>query len=197
MSDLGVLAGLLKESGDEKTDFEIIQAEVVSVQVAGTSITIKLRGDPTPVPGIRSMVPVVANDTIWVMRKGTFLLILNHQDTGYHIVGQPGEPAFQNGWSNYGGVWRGAVFRKASGIVKVEGLILHLAGNVANSTIFTLPAGYRPQDHLMFASVGYNGAAETPTRLDVYGTGEVVASPNIATGSGYFTLANISFPAES
>lgn len=195
MSDLGVLAGLLKESGDEETDFEILQGEVISVQAAGTSITISLRGDSTPIPGIRSMVPVIANDTIWVLKKGTFLLVINHQDTGWHVVGQPGEPAFQNGWTNYGGTWRGAVFRKTSGIVKVQGLVIHAAGNVAPSIAFTLPAGYRPGADIMFAAASSNGS-ELATRVDVTSAGDVRLGQGLPSGSGYFSMTGISFPAE-
>ena len=58
----------------------------------------------------------------------------------WHIVNNPGEPAFQNGWVHYDS--RVARFRKYDdGRVRLEGIIK--SGTVATAA-FTLPVGYRP-----------------------------------------------------
>jgi hypothetical protein len=57
-------------------------------------------------------------------------------------VGSAGEPAFRNGWKNYGGAWSRAGFWKdASGVVHLQGT---LTGKKAGKVAFQLPVGYRP-----------------------------------------------------
>lgn len=60
----------------------------------------------------------------------------------WHDVGGGGEPAFENNWVNFAGGFTVASFAKdAIGRVWIRGLVKD--GN-ANTTVFTLPAGYRP-----------------------------------------------------
>lgn len=59
---------------------------------------------------------------------------------GFHIVGTAGEPAFQNGWTNFGFGTAGFYIDSAN-VVHLKGL---LNGGLTNTTAFTLPAGYRP-----------------------------------------------------
>lgn len=61
----------------------------------------------------------------------------------WHIVGDPGEPAFQNGWSNYGGATSGLKFRHLPAIDSVQ-LVGAVKGGTANLPLFTLPVGLRP-----------------------------------------------------
>jgi hypothetical protein len=72
-------------------------------------------------------------------------------DEGWHEIGAPGEPAFENGWVNFGPADATAGFyRDARGIV-------HLKGTIKNGTVataFTLPPGYRPAVTHLFASAG-------------------------------------------
>lgn len=81
-------------------------------------------------------------------------------DTDWHYVGGSGEPAFQNGWVNYGAPYGGARFRKlASGLVVLDGLI---STGTIGAAAFTLPVGYRPgpgaagavRDHIFIAAAG-------------------------------------------
>lgn len=189
MSDLGFnlgeLGGLLR--GEEvKSDSDIIQGTVVSTQ--SPTYTITLQGDTTTIPGVRSLVPLTANDVIWVLKKGNFLLALSHQDTGWHNVGAAGEPVFQSSWVNFGGIYVPARFRKVGGIVTVEGMVK--SGIVPNA-IFTLPAGYRPSIRLYFGGVVQSAFA----RLDVLATGEIAFQTGASTPSDAGFL--FSFPADA
>jgi hypothetical protein len=62
-----------------------------------------------------------------------------------HLVGAPGEPKFENAWSNRGGsVDEPAGFYKdQEGIVHLQGQIVQPTGP-AGTVIFQLPPGYRP-----------------------------------------------------
>jgi len=104
-----------------------------------------------------------------------------------HVVGDSGEPAFENSWVNYDTAsFRGARFWKdPMGIVHIEGLVK--SGTVA-ATIFTLPAGYRPSNGLLFVTITNGGIG----RFDVASTGNVVAQSG---SNGWFTI-NCSFKQE-
>lgn len=119
-----------------------------------------------------------------------------------HIVGAPGEPAFQNGWAHLDAAdvtWRAAKFqRDAAGMVTLTGVVYNgtgATGVVATSTIFTLPAGYRPTGSAteifgqQLATVGY-------ARIDVNALGQVYLNAYGGGGAnGYVTLAGIRFQA--
>jgi hypothetical protein len=73
----------------------------------------------------------------------------------WHYVGDPGEPAFQNGWTNIGGTYGRTCFRLSVGPPgKTLGgtytpnakqsleIILAVTGGATGSVIFTLPPGY-------------------------------------------------------
>jgi hypothetical protein len=61
----------------------------------------------------------------------------------WHEVDSPGEPVFQNGWTNTGPATdvTAAFFRDPYGIVHLKGLIYNGTNDAA---IFVLPDGYRP-----------------------------------------------------
>jgi hypothetical protein len=64
----------------------------------------------------------------------------------FHNVGATGEPAFKNGWTNFGSVYSTLGFAKDSaGYVHLKGTISAGTFGVA---VFTLPAGYRPATYL-------------------------------------------------
>jgi hypothetical protein len=71
----------------------------------------------------------------------------------WHYIGGSGEPAFLNGWANVGTADTLARFKKVNGIVYVQGRVTRAAG-ASNTSIFTLPAGYRPSNETEFAVRG-------------------------------------------
>ncbi len=105
----------------------------------------------------------------------------------WHEVGDGGEPAYQNGWVEYNATeYGGASFYKdASGVVYLRGLV---KSGTVNTTIFTLPTGYRPEMRLL-CSV-QSGSNTTGYRLDVMQTGEV---KQLSGSNTWISLANVSF----
>ncbi len=90
----------------------------------------------------------------------------------WHLVGAAGQPAFQNGWSNYGlGFAHAGFYRDPIGRVHLQGIV---TGGSANSTVFTLPAGYRPRHAHAFAVAAGSGAPALEN-VDVYTNGAVFA----------------------
>lgn len=116
----------------------------------------------------------------WVASQG------NTDDVNWHIIGNTGEPAFQNGWTNYGGSWETAGFMRRGGVVYLRGLIKSGATAVP---IFTLPAGYRPSSDKHIATAGNAAFA----LINVFATGVVYL--NVGSNA-WLTLADVSFPAE-
>lgn len=110
----------------------------------------------------------------------------------WHQVGAAGEPAFLNGWVNYGTGYATAAFWKDPfGIVHLRGMIK--SGTVANSAagyVFNLPPGYRPVDNTQTKIFAVNSN-------DVFG--EVKIDPSngavvVSAGSNFFvSLEGISF----
>ena len=93
----------------------------------------------------------------------------------------------QNSWVNYGGDYEQASFWKDScGVVRLAGLIKS-GTTTAETVIFNLPAGYRPQKSEKFFCVSLNAICV----IDVYTSGNVA----IKTGanSGWLSLSGISF----
>jgi len=102
----------------------------------------------------------------------------------HHLVGNSGEVAFGGTWVNFGGTNEPARYWKDyTGIVHLGGIV---KTGAVPSTIFTLPAGYRPQYALIYA-VASNGLFGVCT---VNPDGTVVASAGSAT---YFSLSGITF----
>ncbi|MGB2791273.1 MAG: hypothetical protein WBC29_01850 [Candidatus Moraniibacteriota bacterium] len=96
---------------------------------------------------------------------------------------------FQNGWGNYGSIYKTATYRYENGNVILSGLVA--GGTVstgATGTIFTLPAGFRPGAARVFGTQCSTGTA----RCDVLETGEVKA---MAGANPWFTISGISFQA--
>ena len=82
--------------------------------------------------------------------------------------GTPGQPAFSTGWANYAdGNFTPIRFRKEGGVVHIVGMAARSSGT--NSTIFTLPVGYRPPTNLIFSTFTSSG----PVRFDVTAAGAV------------------------
>jgi len=82
----------------------------------------------------------------------------------WHEVGAAGQPAFQNGWTNFGAGFSTLAFAKDSaGFVHLKGTITAGAFGVA---VFTLPAGYRPAQNLALPVAIERNA-------DIFTTGDV------------------------
>jgi hypothetical protein len=97
-------------------------------------------------------------------------------------------PTLNSPWINYGGGFGGArYFKNAQGMVTIEGLIQAApASPVTAVVVFTLLAGYRPPDTLMFSTWNGGGAG----RWDIQANGDVV----MQSGNTAFTsLSGISF----
>ena len=73
----------------------------------------------------------------------------------WHYVDGGGEPAFGATWSNLAGYTPLGFRLRATGEVDIVGDISH-ASDTDNSTIFTLPAGYRPSTELVVPVMGLN-----------------------------------------
>lgn len=59
-----------------------------------------------------------------------------------HVIGAPGQPAFENGCTNFGGGFQtGGFYKDPFGVVHLLG---YLTGCAEGSSVFTLPAGFRP-----------------------------------------------------
>jgi hypothetical protein len=76
----------------------------------------------------------------------------------WHVVGTAGEPGFQGTWISFPG-YTGPAFRldEASGVVHLRGAISYGADNAGTSTVFELPAGYRPAKPLILRVATTNG----------------------------------------
>jgi len=110
---------------------------------------------------------------------------------GWHYVGNPGEPAFQNSFSDWDGAaptGRAARFRKyPDGRVRLEGIV---RCPVATGTIFTLPVGYRPAANTELYWPVVANAALTYVNVGS-GNGNVVVTG--ATVNGWLDLSSIEF----
>jgi hypothetical protein len=73
----------------------------------------------------------------------------------WHSVGNSGEPAFTNGWVNYGG-YPALQFRKDPfGKVQLRGAVKN---GTLGTSIFTLPLGYRPPAGVILSFMSYTSA---------------------------------------
>lgn len=110
----------------------------------------------------------------------------------WHLVGNPGEPAFTNSWVNYATGQVPAAFTKGpDGRVTLRGAV---KSGTMNTAIFTLPAGYRPAYTHQFAVTASTGTAEDPGIVEITTAGVVTVyySSNLN-----LSLNNISFDTES
>jgi hypothetical protein len=107
----------------------------------------------------------------------------------WHEVGQPGQPAFMNDWSNYGGQDSTAAFYKdAQSVVHLKGT---LSGSKDATAAFFLPAGFRPSQILTLPTTGTQAAAS----ISIFPVGEV--RPYCGVSGCAPTLSGLSFRAES
>ena len=108
-----------------------------------------------------------------------------------HFVGDAGEPAFQNGWRNYGDTWGHVGFFKDNfGFVHLVGLATGGTVNgdplLTTGNIFTLPEDCRPSTDFLLPTVSNNDFG----MITIKSSGEVQASVG---SSNYFSLQSASF----
>lgn len=113
-------------------------------------------------------------------------LISALDDTGWRVVGDPGQPGFTSNWVNFGGGHVPARFKKVGGIVYVQGLIRL---GTFGSTAFQLPVGYRPSHTIMNTQIEGTNAAG---RMDITSLGQIVPT----SGNGSFFSVTFAFPAD-
>ena len=111
----------------------------------------------------------------------------------YRVVGSAGNPAFQNGCTNVGGVHETAAFFKdAQGVVHLRGVVRCPGTSLV---AFDLPPGYQPaedKDHVELSIVESAPDGDGPVAID--GADGSVLAPN---ASGTFFLEGIEFRAAS
>lgn len=89
-------------------------------------------------------------------------------------------PTFVNSWVNYGSPYENAgYFKDSLGMVHMRGLVKN---GTVGAAIFTLPAGYRPEQERIYATMG--GGAFGEVRIQT--TGIVL---HMSGGNAYFSLA--------
>lgn len=109
----------------------------------------------------------------------------------WHTVGAGGEPSFENSWTSLGGAYGDVRFRRHEGVVYVVGAV----HNGSPDTVFTLPAGYRPDCQLYIpvhsrASAG--GHARQIAEVTVLSNGQFAV--HAADDSNYDIHVTCSFP---
>jgi hypothetical protein len=106
----------------------------------------------------------------------------------WHNVGATGEPAFANGWVNFGTDDREMRFYRSGGRCYLEGIIKN---GIVGSPAFTLPVGYLPTfegTNALWFPVMSNGALGG---VVVYFDGRVV--PAAPATNGWVDLSSINF----
>lgn len=176
------LAGFLGDIGESEDDPALRRRVGTVTAATGSSYTVTVAG--SPIPAVRSLVPLVVGDVVELVFDGRRPLAIGQVDAGWLPL------TLQNGWVNFGGEWAGAGYRKVNGVVFVRGLIKN-GSTVSLSVIANLPAGYR---------VASNQGHHIPTvSNDVFSYKRIHSSGDITVGAGasavYFDLS-CSFIAE-
>jgi len=123
-------------------------------------------------------------DIAGVLKFGNFFAA----GPSFFAAGEEGwiAPTLLNSWVDYAAGWTAAGYRlDPDGYVTIRGLVKN---GTLNTTIFTLPVGYRPPAHELF-EVGMN--ANGRSRIDVNSNGNVSTSG--ATSNAYQGLSGIRF----
>jgi hypothetical protein len=158
------------------SNLDVVTGTVVTV---GASVRVDSGGRQL---SCSSLVGVAVGATVWVLQVGANNIILGtaNANAGWHYVGTGGEVAFQNSWVNRGGATRTTRFRLEGDVVRLEGGV---KTGTAGTTIFTLPAGFRPAFDVV-TPVRVNDATELLAYLNIPGgTGNVSVFPSGAAGA--------------
>lgn len=96
-----------------------------------------------------------------------------YSERSWHEIGASGEPALQNSWANEGAAGsETAAYKRNRDTLYIKGLID--SGTITDGTvIFTLPAGYRPNNVIKVAGMYVQGSAENAYQLEIQTDGDV------------------------
>jgi len=140
------------------------------------------------------MSSVLKVDTIQNTGGTTGLTIDNNGDltfTGSNTVTPTDsgwiQPTLNSGWSHYNAPYGPVKYRKIGSIVNIQGIA---NGATGGTTVFQLPAGYRPERRIIIATLN-DGAS---VRLDITQDGQVFAH-TITHSGGWLSCACTFFTA--
>lgn len=208
------LAGMIRPpTGPAPGGLALRQAVVADVEMG--SVALFFSDAAYPVGGLNfleSYNPKIG-DTVWAIKNGPDYLILGptvlpggNEEEPWHYVGaiEYGEPAWANGWQNYGSdafftYDSAAFFKDPDGFVHLKGVVENLTAAAYDSVIFILPEGYRPDGPVRVPVAASSGGI--PARLwtvEINPNGEVrltLASNGSATLKEYVSLSGIRFMA--
>jgi hypothetical protein len=106
----------------------------------------------------------------------------------WHLIGGGGEPAFTNGWTNFGSGHSNAGFYKdQTGVVHLKGMIV---SGTLGTTIFTLPTGYRPMVEERFVANSNDDVCE----FIISSAGGVSA---VNMSAGWLSMGGVQFLAQA
>lgn len=197
----GAGAGLAEPNNRPSPPYRVEQVYAVNTADSPPTLTVGAGDQTRPMPFIGATAGYQPGDTVaWVERNGSPLVIgviprkgsgdpLDADDSeleAWHVVGAAGEPAFQNSWVNWGAPFASAgYYRDVNYWVRLQGVV---RTGTDNTTIFTLPADYRPPFACHFSVSSNNTIAYL--RVGTDGTvRKVTGGSNI-----YVSLDGVTFP---
>jgi len=116
---------------------------------------------------------------------------------GWHYVGAPGEPAFENGWHNHGNNasidYQNATFRMDNnGIIHIRGSV---TGGTGTAAMFHLPARYCPNFNHSFPVTTEGAFATVSVITYLFLAGRVPCFVQQSSGSpAYVMLEGVDYP---
>lgn len=111
----------------------------------------------------------------------------DHQDTGWI------EAVLLNGWANYGAPFETVAFRKINGVVYIKGFTNSAGTRTAETSIFELPEGFRPEAD-KHQPVITDVHPTVPQRVKITAAGGFLV--NDIPASTWVSFAGISYPAD-
>jgi hypothetical protein len=101
--------------------------------------------------------------------------------------------SYGTNWGAFGGSYiTPGYYKDSNGTVHLRGLIKTSAAQAAGSTLFTLPAGYRPSAVMRFGPSGNIAGTDTSVVVEAFGAGPVFLNAAALINS-YVSLDGISF----
>lgn len=214
----GVFSDLARAVGQKIDDEGERGLKVVPVQIvtAFPNLTVKIQGSNVAHPavllaGILANVNDMAYAIWWPGQVQPIVFkVTGTGDAVWHVIGAVGEPAFGSGVSALGGAYITPRFRRDAGVVRLEGLF-SANGLASTSTLFTLPAGYRPSASLIqnvnaniVSGPASTGTAHThtlssvPARVEISAAGNVsYVGPGALQASSHLSISGVTFIAEN